>query len=877
AQLAARLGVDGEAFAAIASDDYAALSRAADALLGAIRAREPDAKRREERGTRAEEPLREVRRDALAAFLVHSLEPRLFATRDDLQPHFLIDVQSGGCLTTSRVVAAISSVQLYVHRVIMNLEASAPDAPDHLVLRLPESAAAEWTWRKNYRVWEANRKVFLWPENYIEPDLRDDKTPLFEELEAELLQTEISDQNVLDAYTKYLKGFEELASLTIAGAYHDVRTEGERTIDVLHLFGVSAADPPVFYHRTCENLIASGRDPKKTAVWSPWQKIEVQITGRRLSPVVFRGRLHVFWADYKTRPVNQVEEGGSRFAGYRHTMSVRFTTLRQDGTWSAPQAVLLPSSGEFGPGGSGAISDPLSGPKPLLDDRPHPEPMDDYTVSGPNWDWLWLEPASVGGRQVLTMRYRDFLEFGEIDLYRRRVIPGFINLATDPAPRLLCERAGTLHYGSPQYWNIVWRWGRTPTANLVVDDERLAVLSRENSVLRALLEPGLFVEAIASLAPGTELLAIPGSVEDGILQVGPDVILLQGSVTPGDDYVLRRIGTTLAEELGYRLFADGVDGLLDIETQKALREAALPLTPLGSRIDDRGNAGRLDLTGPYGVYYREIFFHVPFLIANALNGRGQFAAAQRWYHYIFDATSTEVIQVPPGTPPEERARRLLDRVWRYVEFRNLDVTRLRETLTDENALAVYHDDPFNPHAIARLRLSAYQKAVVMKYVDNLVDWADHLFTQFTMESVNEALMLYVMAADILGPRPARLGDCGEGAVQPKTYETIAPTLGAGEELLVELESFILASRMRARRRKTPVGPVRPHFTPDRGTLVTARRFAPLRRPGIEPAGVVVIGDGGVFGGGRFGGLGGVLGEGGVFEGGVLEDPTRGGT
>ena len=46
---------------------------------------------------------------------------------------------------------------------------------------------------KNYRVWEANRKVFLYPENWIEPELRDDKTPFFKELENELLQTELDD------------------------------------------------------------------------------------------------------------------------------------------------------------------------------------------------------------------------------------------------------------------------------------------------------------------------------------------------------------------------------------------------------------------------------------------------------------------------------------------------------------------------------------------------------------------------------------------------------------------------------------------------------------------------------------------------------------
>jgi len=31
---------------------------------------------------------------------------------------------------------------------------------------------SEWEWLKRYRVWDANRKIFLYPENWIEPDLR---------------------------------------------------------------------------------------------------------------------------------------------------------------------------------------------------------------------------------------------------------------------------------------------------------------------------------------------------------------------------------------------------------------------------------------------------------------------------------------------------------------------------------------------------------------------------------------------------------------------------------------------------------------------------------------------------------------------------------
>jgi hypothetical protein len=32
-----------------------------------------------------------------------------------------------------------------------------------------------WQWLRRYRIWEANRKDFLYPENSLEPELRDDK------------------------------------------------------------------------------------------------------------------------------------------------------------------------------------------------------------------------------------------------------------------------------------------------------------------------------------------------------------------------------------------------------------------------------------------------------------------------------------------------------------------------------------------------------------------------------------------------------------------------------------------------------------------------------------------------------------------------------
>ena len=796
AVLAEGIGIDGRSLVAIASEDYTVLSSAADALsLISTTANK--------KLETAVEAIAERKRDAMVDALTRSLAPTEFATAQDLYNTFLTDVFVSGCSTTSPVVAAIASVQIYIQRVLMNLETDAlpTSDPKHVSLNIPAEAAAEWSWRKNYRVWEANRKVFLWPENILEPDLRDDKTPLFKELEEELLQTDISDQQVVDAYAKYLRGFEELASLTVAGAYHDVQPalgKGPgKERDILHLFGVSAGDPATFYYRTCENLIASGRNPTVGTLWTPWRSVDVQISGRRVSPVVHRGRLHAFWVDTNTRPVNSVKGGESEFAGYRHQMSVRFATLRPDESWSPPQKLQLPVN-MFQPG-SGTIRDPLkANDRPQHDSRTHSEAIEDYTLRGPTWDSIWLAP--VGER--LHASYRNLFEPGWVDLFGRDLTEvSTENLAPSSKPQVLCAKNPTTNGGSIPLFRgtpILWWHNINALPNAAIEESRLDAMARDIPIAKPLIEAGLYKAKVADCFPKTQFLAVPGSVEDAILQVGNDVLLLQGSVTEDESYVLSRIGTTLAEKISRRLYEGGIDALLDLQFQVGLREADTPIGVVPGAVENRSNRGKLDFKGPYGVYFRELFFHIPALIAGALNGRGEYAAAQRWYHYIFDPTANgELTILSPQAPNPNKN----ERVWRYSEFRNLGLTRMRDVLSDETALELYKKNPFNPHAIARRRLSAYPKAIVMKYVDNLLDWADSLFTQFTMESVNEALMLYVMASEILGERPAALGGCGEGAVTPKNYETIAPLIGGGDEFLIELETWLVGQRLRRGRRK----------------------------------------------------------------------------
>ena len=37
--------------------------------------------------------------------------------------------------------------------------------------------AVDWNWMQRYRVWQASRKEFLYPENWLEPEHRDESAP----------------------------------------------------------------------------------------------------------------------------------------------------------------------------------------------------------------------------------------------------------------------------------------------------------------------------------------------------------------------------------------------------------------------------------------------------------------------------------------------------------------------------------------------------------------------------------------------------------------------------------------------------------------------------------------------------------------------------
>ncbi len=246
----------------------------------------------------------------------------------------------------------------------------------------------------------------------------------------------------------------------------------------------------------------------------------------------------------------------------------------------------------------------------------------------------------------------------------------------------------------------------------------------------------------------------------------------------------------LLEELNKR----SIDGLLDANFHESLEQPFFKALYQPGESDQtvgvKSFPKQIDVSekGAYAIYNWELLFHVPLTIAVHLSKNQRFAEAQRWFHYIFDPTSND------GT------------FWRFLAFRKeKDVKQIDELLrivskpedeldADEreqktlilSGYETLRNNPFQPHAVARTRFLAYQYSVVMKYLDNLIAWGDSLFRQDTIETINEATQVYVLAANLLGPKPQRIPPRGTSG--PKNfYQLRANGFDRLGNALVELE------------------------------------------------------------------------------------------
>ena len=653
-----------------------------------------------------EDKLRNNQKDALIAYLLQRSELIAWGVTDadGLFEYFLIDVQMDACMETSRIKQAISSVQLFVQRCLLGLEEAfsqiMPSALDR----------DRWEWMQRYRVWEANRKVFLYPENWIESNLRDDKSAFFKELESELLQKDINKQNVQDALKAYLYKVDEVANMEVVGLYLENATYDNGLVNKLHVFARTRNAPYFFYYRYFDQLEKN---------WYPWEKMQIDIpsydvedettgmitgNGCYLTPVVWNGRLLIFipQVSKKTKP--------------------------------NPTANVLPAK----PDGGGNVT--VAAPVNYYEIK-----MGWSEYRNGKWTQKLLSKDSVATNPIDATHHIEFLKFVP-QVSDNAVLINVDDLKDSDGGFLKTFR----FEGSALSLN--------DTTHVTTDSIPIDFFNRNNT-------SRLFSWQID--ADGKRQITdifFDDLSSDTQIQL-PDAAYHNFKLSYTHD-LLSKINTgPLDKFFGYNLSS----------------------IPNGDKADAFGafdNDGSVatpniyhELKRPYSLYNWELFFHTPTLLADALSKAQQFEEAMKWYHFVFNP-------VADGNEP--------NRFWQFAPFKELSSQRILDSIfnnlkpnTADQAITEWRNKPFMPHLVARSRPVAYMKWAVMKYLDNLLAWGDYLFRQDTIESINQATQLYVLAGHILGPKPMTIPK--RGKIKPQTYIGLLDKWDAFGNAMVELE------------------------------------------------------------------------------------------
>ncbi len=777
--------------------------------------------------TPLENQLREAKRRALVAYLVgHALmtenpqvsfagktypNPAYWTDSNDLLKYYLIDVEMGACQLTSRIKQAISSVQMFVQRCLLGLE-----QPHVEVSRaaqqdsVSDNSWRQWKWMKSYRVWEANRKVFLYPENWIEPELREDKSPFFKELESELVQSDMTEENANAAFLNYVQKVHDVARLDIVGTYYELDDTDPRDnlppdINQLHVVGRTRAQPAVHYYRRFDiNYLE----------WTAWEKIDVEIQGDQLVPVVYNRRLYLFWLNFIEKPQKVHKIPPAKATSPDSTGNVTSTTAPEPPTLF--EIELCWSAQKDGGWTSKKVSKqklvhPWQRPresynlKPRYKQRENMLWLDIYVSqsrefnSGMFWDPYRNVMAAVTAKSPFTETARpwhssSFLFDGEVVDVKMKALAGqyhvmrpdgtatealvattslnYVQTSFGEKGRAINQLSGAyeiaprlplpdgMHYRNTKLTNNT-QFANASAANVLENGSTRSLLTGAKSPFEIVASQHSIVFDTAAWGP------VPLIYQDNqraffIRPEWQDVIAGYNQTLQSYTYVFHPFYHPYSALMLREVKRGGVEGLLTRRLQMApgtyypgnsFDFASYAPTSIG-KADVTAQHDVMDFsrTGAYALYNWEIFFHAPLMIACKLMQNQRFEEAMNWFHYIFDPTNAETEEVPQRYWVTKPFYEQNSEAYRKQRIDNL----LKNINAYAGELRAWKNNPFKPHLIARYRPIAYQKTVVMKYIDNLIAWGDQLFKRDTIESINEATTLYVLAYELLGRRPVKV-------------------------------------------------------------------------------------------------------------------------
>ncbi|MEG1041489.1 MAG: Tc toxin subunit A [Pseudomonas sp.] len=141
---------------------------------------------------------------------------------------------------------------------------------------------------------------------------------------------------------------------------------------------------------------------------------------------------------------------------------------------------------------------------------------------------------------------------------------------------------------------------------------------------------------------------------------------------------------------------------------------------------------KLDFHGANGLYFRELFLHLPALVATRLTEQRQFEEAEDWYQrYLF---------APYRTGDDELGR---PAPW---------CTR---PLAEVGSLSSTLQQGVDPVSRVFVLSRYYQQAVYLSLLENWRLQGDHYYRQSSLSNLNHAWLCYQQALRLLGPLPRK--------------------------------------------------------------------------------------------------------------------------
>ncbi|KAM3444794.1 hypothetical protein NHJ13734_001144 [Beauveria thailandica] len=660
--------------------------------------------------------LRDSQRRALVAYLLRQTWLQDVNDEDGLFEYLLIDTQMGADMVTSRTKQAISTVQLFIQRCLLGLEKGG-----HLRIKNLESFIQKWNWMSKYTVWEANRKVFIFPENWIDPAFRDDKSPAFEAFEGRLIKSPLTRDHITEAVLDYVHDAYEVRSLSVEATYTQrgpIDYNGRPgPIERIHYIGRTAFAPYTFYHRTFD---------QKPSIWTPWRKIDTQIPviendpngiplhrpGAFIIPYEFQGRLLLILPQFIAKNNGyDVKDGGVTVSGDEKTINppaeggvrkqwqikLAWTEFRNN-KWS-PKSVCQ-STLEYGYGAGYDVTLPslydfrflVGRPSEILDSADQWISSYLSNATGDDTFSVWINHGTSGYAGAFVWR----------------------NGGLEVLPH---TSGGVMRYADGSWPPVTYFHKAEATGGAQLRVLETSYLCRSYTVVSSSYD------------------------NDESSLKSPDVT---DTKTLGGDYSYQ-FRNVLVPKLMPMLNVKGVFGVIR-KFGEGIGDHGSELEKIevfGGTADGRG--GILfphELRTPAAIYNWELGFHIPAMVMERAMNAQQYDTALEYARYILD-------------PRPEHGQ---SSYWKWAPFSEFNPAS--STVADETTVEEWESNPFQPHVIARGRPLAYKKWVVMKYIEILIAYGDSYFRQNTLESVPLAIQLYIEAAHIFGARAQKAPEIG---------------------------------------------------------------------------------------------------------------------